>query len=158
VEEQIKDHKQYVLESSEKMDKAESQILLHLFFIMQLRLLENEKKAKESHIATIEAVLENSNEELDTVKKQESVITSQQVQIQNTEEMLRLNAEECKPKEDERKAMQSQLEDSQQLNQTLKDSVLEMKKEQRLVLDELETQPSSLIEEKQTLEWRKDKV
>ena len=39
--------------------------------------------------------------------------------------------------------MQSQLEDSQQLNQTLKDSVLEMKKE---------------IEEKQTLEWRKDKV
>ena len=54
--------------------------------------------------------------------------------------------------------MQSQLEDSQQLNQTLKDSVLEMKKEQRLVLDELETQPSSLIEEKQTLEWRKDEV
>ena len=54
--------------------------------------------------------------------------------------------------------MQSQLEDSQQLNQTLKDSVLEMKKEQRLVLDELETQPSSLIGEKQTLEWRKDKV
>ena len=28
----------------------------------------------------------------DKVKKQESVITSQQVQIQNTEEMLRLNA------------------------------------------------------------------
>ena len=50
--------------------------------------------------------------------------------------------------------MQSQLEDSQQLNQTLKDSVLEMKKEQRLVLDELETQLSSLIEEKQTLEER----
>ena len=50
--------------------------------------------------------------------------------------------------------MQSQLQDSQQLNQTLKDSVLEMKKEQRLVLDELETQLSSLIEEKQTLEER----
>ena len=50
--------------------------------------------------------------------------------------------------------MQSQLEDSQQLNQTLKDSVLEMKKEQRLVLDELETQLSSLIEEKQKLEER----
>ena len=61
---------------------------------------------------------------------------------------------ECKRKEDERKAIQSQLEDSQQLNQTLKDSVLEMKKEQRLVLDELETQLSSLIEEKQTLEER----
>ena len=50
--------------------------------------------------------------------------------------------------------MQSKLEDSQQLNQTLNDSVLEMKKEQRLVLDELETQLSSLIEEKQTLEER----
>ena len=62
--------------------------------------------------------------------------------------------EECKRKEDERKAIQSQLEDSQQLNQTLKDSVLEMKKEQRLVLDELETQLSSLIEEKQKLEER----
>ena len=35
-----------------------------MFFIMQLRLLENEKKAKESHIATTEAVLENGNEEL----------------------------------------------------------------------------------------------
>ena len=31
---------------------------------MQICLLENEKKAKESNIATIEAVLENSNEEL----------------------------------------------------------------------------------------------
>ena len=31
---------------------------------MQICLVDNEKKAKESHIATIEAVLENSNEEL----------------------------------------------------------------------------------------------
>ena len=31
---------------------------------MQICLLENEKKAKESHTATIEIVLENSNEEL----------------------------------------------------------------------------------------------
>ena len=31
---------------------------------MQIRLLENEKKAKESHIAAMEEVLENSNEEL----------------------------------------------------------------------------------------------
>ena len=35
-----------------------------MFFIIQIRLLENEKKAKESHIATMEEVLENSNEEL----------------------------------------------------------------------------------------------
>ena len=32
VEEQIKDHKQYVLESSEKMDKAESQVLLQFSY------------------------------------------------------------------------------------------------------------------------------
>ena len=31
---------------------------------MQICLLENEKKAKESHIATMEAVIKNSKEEL----------------------------------------------------------------------------------------------
>ena len=38
--------------------------------MMQICLLENEKKAKESHIATIEAVLENSKEELTFLEHQ----------------------------------------------------------------------------------------
>ena len=37
---------------------------------MQICLLENEKKAKESHIATMEAVLENSKEELTFLEHQ----------------------------------------------------------------------------------------
>lgn len=40
------------------------------------------------------------------------------------------------------------------MNQTLNDNNLEMKKEQRKVLDELEKQLSSLINEKEKLEER----
>lgn len=40
------------------------------------------------------------------------------------------------------------------MNQTLKDNNLEMKHEQRKVLDELEKQLSSLISEKEKLEER----
>lgn len=40
------------------------------------------------------------------------------------------------------------------MNQTLKDNNLEMKQEQRKVLDELEKQLSSLISEKEKLEER----
>ena len=111
-------------------------------FKTQITLLENERKAKESHITTMEAALAKSKEEStsfehqqgncyiynqfwyrtnqpllaqfdslsththvvkvefcfyltellqDKVKKFESIITSQQVQIQNAEEMLGLN-------------------------------------------------------------------
>lgn len=47
-----------------------------------------------------------------------------------------------------------QVEEAQQVNQTLKDNNLEMKQEQRKVLDELEKQLSSLISEKEKLEER----
>lgn len=47
-----------------------------------------------------------------------------------------------------------QFKDAQQANQTLKDNNLDMKKEQRQVLDELEKQLSSLISEKEKLEER----
>lgn len=84
----------------------------------------------------------------DKLKKLESIITSQQVQIQNTEDMLSFNKQECKRIEEEREAIQSQFEGVQKENQELKESNLEMKKEQRKILDELEIQLSSLIKEK----------
>ncbi|XP_020614715.1 synaptonemal complex protein 1-like [Orbicella faveolata] len=152
-EEQRQVHEEFVMDYTEKLEKAESQI----------QLLENDTKRKETQISTMEAALDKSKEEStslghelallqDKLKKFESIITSQQVQIQNTEEMLSFNKEECKRIEQERNTIQLQFQDAQQANQTLKDNNLDMKKEQRQVLDELEKQLSSLISEKEKLE------
>ncbi|CAH3104597.1 unnamed protein product [Pocillopora meandrina] len=154
---QRQEHEDFVMEYTEKLQKAENQILL----------LETDKKTKENQISTMEAALEKSKEEStslehelgnllsllqDKLKKLESIITSQQVQIQNTEDMLSFNKQECKRIEEEREAIQSQFEGVQKENQELKESNLEMKKEQRKILDELEIQLSSLIKEKKKLE------
>ncbi|PFX31525.1 Synaptonemal complex protein 1 [Stylophora pistillata] len=151
--ERKKEHEDFVMEYTENLQKADNQI----------RLLETDKKTKENQISTMEAALEKSKEEStsfehelallqDKLKKFESIITSQQVQIQNTEDMLSFNKQECKRTEEERQAIQSQFESVQQENQILKECNLEMKKEQRKILDGLEIQLSSLIKEKEKLE------
>ncbi|RMX58607.1 hypothetical protein pdam_00006430 [Pocillopora damicornis] len=125
---QRQEHEDFVMEYTEKLQKAENQSAMppsNFYFSALLQ---------------------------DKLKKLESIITSQQVQIQNTEDMLSFNKQECKRIEEEREAIQSQFEGVQKENQELKESNLEMKKEQRKILDELEIQLSSLIKEKKKLE------
>ncbi|XP_068711308.1 synaptonemal complex protein 1-like [Montipora foliosa] len=162
LDEQKMAHGHFVLKSTEKLEKAESQI----------QMLENERKAKESHISTMKAALEKSKEESSSLEHQlgnwsdenhrsslqqklsklESAINSHEAKLQITEEMLRLSKGECTKIEEEFKATQSQLEDSQQEKKKIKCEIVKLKEEQKEVLDELEEHISSLLSSKETME------